>query len=180
MFISPSLSVSTPKSESFAARAESLCNRVLSTMTSGASRHRKKCAPYNHVREWTNKFVLIDWQGENSHQSLPFYDYHKLFDGLIKLLSDMTEFDVRDEIVRLIKLKSIPTHQLSYIMPDGFDFFKKFIIAGSDPWMETFPLMLLHLLISTRMEVYTSGLNDSLCVEGQVCCRYFHLYFLYF
>ena len=36
----------------------------------------------------------------------------------------MTEFDVRDEIVRLIKLKSIPTHRLSYIMPDGFDFVK--------------------------------------------------------
>ena len=180
MFSRPSLSVSTPKSESFAARVESLCNRVLSTMTSGASRRRKKCAPYNRVREWTKKFVLIDWQGENSHQSLPLYDYHKLFDGLIKLLSDMTEFDVRDEIVRLIKLKSIPTHRLSYIMPDSFDFVKVYNrrvqpLDGDVPFDAA---GLAH--IYKNGSIYVRLKNDSLCVEGQVCCRSFHLYFLYF
>ncbi len=34
------------------------------------------------------------------------------FYGLIKLSSNMSELDVRNEVVRLIKLKEIPAHLL--------------------------------------------------------------------
>ena len=124
LFGSPSSSSSTPQNESFATRAEHLCNRVLSTMTSGTSRRYRRSAPYSRVRNWTKNVVLIDWQGDNSDESVPLYDYQKIFDGLIKFGSNMSELDVRNEIVRLIKLKNIPTHQLNCIMPESFDFVK--------------------------------------------------------
>ena len=66
LFGSPSSSSSTPQNESFATRAEHLCNRVLSMMTSGTSRRYRRSAPYSRVRNWTKNVVLIDWQGDNS------------------------------------------------------------------------------------------------------------------
>lgn len=94
-------------------------------MTSSASsRRRRRSVPYSRVREWTKNVVLIDWQGDDCQQPLPLYDYMKLFDGLIKLSSNMTELDVREEIVRLIKLKNIVTHRLDNIKPESFDFVK--------------------------------------------------------
>ena len=122
MFGGPSSSAVSPRggAESFAARAEHLCNRVLSTVTSGASRRRRRNVPYS-PKEVTKSIVLIDWQGDGAEPK-PLYDYQKLFDGIVKLAADMSEIDVRVEILRLIKLKNITTHQLGCIAPDSFEF----------------------------------------------------------
>ena len=53
---------------------------------------------------------------------LPLYDYHKIFDGLISLNSDMSEEEVRQ--VRLVQLKSIPTHHLERLTTESFSFVK--------------------------------------------------------
>lgn len=92
-------------------------------MSSGVQRRRKRTATGNRVKEWTKNVVLVDCQGE-THRPAPLYDYQKLFDGLIRLLSDMSEEDVREEIVRLVKLKNLPTHRLDNIAPDSFEFVK--------------------------------------------------------
>lgn len=58
------------------------------------------------MKEWTTNIVLVDLQGYKKHKPMPPYDYQKLFDGPIRLLSDMSESDVRNEIVRLLRLNS--------------------------------------------------------------------------
>lgn len=113
----------TPKAESFATRAEHLCNRVLSSMSSQTPRRYRRSISHGKVREWKRNVVLIDWQGDEE-ESVPLYDHQKLFDGLMNIVSTMCEIDVRNEIVRLVKLKTIPTHRLDMIMPDLFDFVK--------------------------------------------------------
>lgn len=118
-------SSSNSRNESFAHRAERLCNNVLARVGENSRRrNRKRCTPCNRIKEWTKNVVLIDYQGRKKHLPTPLYDYHKLFDGPIRLLSDMTEDDVRCEIVRLIKLKSIPTHTLEHIKAESFEFVK--------------------------------------------------------
>lgn len=113
--------------ETFASRAEKLCDRVLANV--GSSNRRRKrsthqSTPYSRdrVKEWTKNVVLIDYQGPDENKPLPLYDYHKLFDGLMKLSSDMSESDVRGEIVRLVHLKKIVTHRLDKIQSHGFSF----------------------------------------------------------
>lgn len=94
-------------------------------MSGSSGRHRKRSGVgSSRVKEWTKNVILIDFQGEEYTQPLPLYDYQKLFDGLIRLLSDMSERDVRDEIVRLVRLKQCLTHKLDNISPASFEFVK--------------------------------------------------------
>ncbi len=74
------------QTDSFASRAEHVCNRVLASVSSDTSRRWRTRVPYSRVREWTIFFVLIDYQ-EDICESVPLYDYQKLFYGLTKLSS---------------------------------------------------------------------------------------------
>ena len=116
-------SCSRTSSDSFADRAQKLCSNVLSRV-SREPRRRKRSTPTHRVKEWTKNVVLIDYQSAKKHLPQPLYDYQKLFDGPIRLLSDMIEDDVRDEICRLVRLKNIPTHALGEIVPESFEFVK--------------------------------------------------------
>ena len=51
-------------------------------------------------------------------------DFHKIFDGLMTFTSDVSEKDIREEVVRLVEQKSIPTLHLERLTADGFSFMK--------------------------------------------------------
>ena len=113
-------------SESFAMKAERLCRKLLSgtlTQESSSKRRSKRriSTPIPRVKQWTKNVVLIDYQGQ---EMAVLYDYQKLFDGLIQISSDMSEEDIREEIVRLIQLKKIPTHKFEELTTDSFSFVK--------------------------------------------------------
>ena len=114
--------------ESFSKKAERLCGRFLSgTLTQSSERRRKRrvgTVSSSRVKEWTKNVVLIDYQGQMENELLPLCDFHKIFDGLMTFTSDMSEQDIREEIVRLVQLKSIPTHHLERLTADGFSFVK--------------------------------------------------------
>ena len=95
------------------------------TITQNFKRGRKRHTTVSgcRVKKWTKNIVLIDYQGEKENDVLPLYYYHKIFDGLISLNSGMSE-DVRQEIVRIVQLKSIPTHHLERLITDSFSFVK--------------------------------------------------------
>ena len=65
--------------------------------------------------------VIIDFQGQEAIKECPLYEYHKI---LIRIVSDQSESDIPDEIVRLVKLKELCTHRLELINPDSFSFVK--------------------------------------------------------
>lgn len=110
--------------ESFTKKAERLCDKFISgTITQGSVRRKRRpAASVPRVKEWMKNIVLIDYQGQRENDVLPLYDYNKIFDGLISLNSEMSEEDVRQEIVRLVHLKSLPTHNLERLTTYSFSF----------------------------------------------------------
>ena len=45
-----------------------------------------------------------------------------LYDGLMRFMTDMSEDDIREKIVRLVRQKHIPSHDLQLIESKEFDF----------------------------------------------------------
>ena len=76
------------------------------------------------MKEWTKNLVLIDFQGQEPGMECPLFDYQKIFDGLIQIMSDQSEYDVREEVVRLVQLKDICTDRLELLTPESFSFVK--------------------------------------------------------
>ena len=106
-------------SESLLARAGRLCQQL----RPGKKFHYRKNAykPYKRpLKEVQKGLVLIDYQGKDA-ESVPFREYHKLYDGCIQYHSDMAEDDIRQE-KRLVRMKKSETHTLNCLMPDDFDF----------------------------------------------------------
>lgn len=97
--VNPTYSSQATTRESFATRAERLCERMLSgTLTQeGNGRRRKRTAstPAPRIKEWTKNIIMIDFQGQKGYEALPLYDYQKIFDGLISISSNDSEHDVR-------------------------------------------------------------------------------------
>ena len=99
-------------------RAGQLCSRILGAASqdvSSSRRHRKYPVQRNQpckIKYWMRNLVIIDFQGQEANKECPLYEYHKIFDGLIRIASDQSESDIRDEIVRLVKLKEVCTHWL--------------------------------------------------------------------
>ena len=59
-------------------------------------------------------FVLIDYQGQSEEsECFSLFAYQKIYDGLLKISSAMSESDVRNEVVRLVQLKHLPTHDFN-------------------------------------------------------------------
>ena len=65
--------------------------------------------------------MVIDYQGDTV-SDIALTEKEKLYDGSMRYNSDMSESDIRNEIVRLVKQKNIPTHELQLIDPKDFDF----------------------------------------------------------
>lgn len=76
------------------------------------------------VKDWTKNLVMIDFQGQEANKECPLYEYQKIFDGLIRISSNQSEYEIRAEIVRLVKLKDICTHHLQLLSPSSFSFVK--------------------------------------------------------
>ena len=104
----------------FADRSGQLCSRILGSSSSlhdrmrSVRKRRKLSQPSNphKVKEFTRNLVMIDFQGQ---ESCPLHDYQKIFDGLIRIGSDQSEEEIREEIVRLVKLKNLCTHRLELL-----------------------------------------------------------------
>ena len=122
----PSTKASTTN-ESIVEKAERLCKDLKSgRVTEQHSRSRRKSRQRStslpQTKEWTKNIVLIDYQGKDSSESKPLYDYMRIFDGLIRVCSDMPEDEVRNEIVHLVRKKKIVAHNFHQLSPEGFDF----------------------------------------------------------
>lgn len=55
---------------------------------------------------------------------MPFKEYQKLYDGCMHYHSEMSEDEIRQEIVRLVRKKQSDTHSLDCLMAEDFDFVK--------------------------------------------------------
>lgn len=52
------------------------------------------------------------------------YDFHKIFDGPFTFCSTASEDEIRDEVVRLLLGKKVPTHDSDHVDPDDFCFIR--------------------------------------------------------
>ena len=105
--------------ESLLSRAGRLCQHL----RPGKRVRKSSYKPYNRpVKEVQKGLVLIDYQGGNSGDVVPFREYQKLYDGCIRYRSEMSESEVRQEVVRLVRMKQSDTHSLDCLMPEEFDF----------------------------------------------------------
>ena len=105
------------------ARASRLCKQL----RPGKSIHsrRKGSKPYQRTpvsKEVQKGLILVDFQGEKPSEVLPLREYEKIYDGCIRYRSDMSEDEIRDEIVRLVRQKESDLHDLNCLMPSDFDF----------------------------------------------------------
>ena len=174
--------------ESFATKAERLCGKILSgTLTNNPSTRRRKRRPTTtvpRVKEWTRNVVLIDFQGQKENETLVLYDYQKIFDGLIQLSFDMSEEDVREEIVRLVQLKHVPTHHLACLTTDSFSFVKvnNRKVKSLDGDVPCDGKGLTHVFKSGS--IYVRLIDDSLwskkvlCIYKYICIHVYVLCFL--
>ena len=65
--------------------------------------------------------MVVDYQGDAASNS-SISDKEKLYDGSMRCRSDMTESDIRSEIVRLLRQNNKATHILQLINSKDFDF----------------------------------------------------------
>lgn len=71
---------------------------------------------------------------------MPLREFQKIFDGNIRFQMDMSEDEVRDEIVRLVHRKEgNKTHDFDCLMPNDFDFVRCInrqirVIDGDSPF----------------------------------------------
>lgn len=109
-------------SHSLLSRAERLCKQI----RPGKSIHnrRKSFKPYKRAvgKEVQKNLVVIDFQGDNPSEVVPLREYEKLYDGCMRYRSDMSETEIREEIVRLVRQKESDTHTLDCLMPEDFNF----------------------------------------------------------
>ena len=118
------------------------------------------------VQKW---LVLVDYQGDSPGEVVAFLEYQKLYDGSIRYRMDMSEDEVRQEIVRLLRQKESVTHSLQLVMPNDFHFVrcankKVRAIDGDSPFDG-----------AGISQVYSSGaiyirLNTLLLEKGHVSC----------
>lgn len=73
------------------------------------------------VKEMQKGLVVIDYHGDVT-SSVSLSEDDKLYDGSIRYTSNMSESEMRNEIVRLVKQKKLSTHHLQLIKPEDFDF----------------------------------------------------------
>ena len=87
-------------------------------------KYRNATKPYSRPsKQYQKNLVVIDYQGNNqTEEIMALAEYHKIYDGCIRYNSEMTESEIRDEIVRLLGQKDSMTHDLSNVLPPDFDF----------------------------------------------------------
>lgn len=124
--VEPDLPSGSRGNESIIARADKLCKQLKRPNKRNA-RRRDCYKPYKRVstpsKEVQKGLVVIDFQGSNPTGVLPLREYEKIFDGCIRFDTDMTENDIRDEIVRLVRQKKETiTHDFSCMVQSDFDF----------------------------------------------------------
>ena len=102
--------------ESLLARADSLCKHLRAgKMMNMHANTRQKARkgpkyPYERARKEIHKcLVAISFQGDKPHELLALHEWEKIFDGNIKYYSDQSEDEIRNEIVRLLRLKKSET-----------------------------------------------------------------------
>lgn len=73
-------------------------------------------------KEVQKTLVLIDYQGYQLSEVMPLKEYEKLYDGCIRYQSNMSEFQIRKEIVWLVRQKESTTHDLDRLVEEDFHF----------------------------------------------------------
>lgn len=123
---SPVPSSSQPNScpdDSLLSRAGRLCQQLRPGKKISCRKNVYK--PYHKRpvgKEIQKRLVLIDYQGDSPGEIVAFWEYQKLYDGSIRYRLEMSEDDIRQEIVRLLRQKESITHSLEVITPNDFDF----------------------------------------------------------
>ena len=101
------------RSERMLSNASMLCNKI--RPGKGIQSRRKTYKPYKCPmgKEVQKTLVLIDYQGDQPSEVMPLKEYEKLYDGCIRYQSNMSEFQIRKEIVRLVRQKEVPLMTLT-------------------------------------------------------------------
>lgn len=112
-------------SNSLLARADAFCKHVKKPKKPNKPR-RERYVPYKRttVKEVQKSLIMVEFQGSNISAAVlvSLKEYQKIYDGSIRFLVDMSEDEVRDEIVRLVQKKESETHDFNCLMPNDFDF----------------------------------------------------------
>ena len=98
-----------PARDSLLVRAEDLSKQLRNRKI--FSYRKNKRSSQHGVIEIQKILVVIDYQGDTV-SDLALTEKEKLYDGSMRYNSDMSESDIRIEIVRLVKQNNIPTHEL--------------------------------------------------------------------
>ena len=106
--------------DSLLSRADEMCKNLRKKRSVQQYGRGRKC--FQKVKEYQKGLIVIDFQGTGNE--VPLNDYHKLYDGSMRYTSHIQESDVRKEIVRLVRQKTVATHDLDLIDTKDFDFVK--------------------------------------------------------
>lgn len=105
------------------ARADKLCKQLrLKRSANRRSSIYKSSKRVCAAKEVQKGLVVIDFQGYSPPQVVSLKEYQKIYDGCIRYMSNMSEDEIRNEIVRLVRQKESITHDFSSITPTDFDF----------------------------------------------------------
>ena len=121
----PSGSSTDDTSESLLCRAERICKERLNRPGKQSFKRSKRAVkPYDRPPKQLQKnLVLIDYQSDNQNEEvLSLSDYDKIFNGCIRYNSDMSEIEIREQIVKQLVQKDSLTHDLPSTLPSSFDF----------------------------------------------------------
>ena len=106
---------SATQSGNLIARAGDVCQKLRNRRS--YSKKIKRCSN----KEMQKGSVVINFQNKSVSDGV-LRVKEILYDGLMRYMTDMSEGDIREEIVRLVRQKHIPSHDLQRIESKDFDF----------------------------------------------------------
>ena len=106
---------SATQSGNLIARAGDVCRKLRNRRS--YSKKTKRCSN----KEMQKGLVVINFQDKSVSDGV-LREKEILYDGLMRYMTDMSEGDIREEIVRLVRQKHIPSHDLQLIQSKDFDF----------------------------------------------------------
>ena len=120
-------SSSEATSSSLLAKASRLISQLKSEPCALTERHTKK-RKRGKMMKWSRDFqknlVVIDFQGLHPSQYRTLRDYEKVYEGALTLTAEMSEEEVKREIVRLVKMKKSTFHSFDELVVDDIEFVK--------------------------------------------------------
>ena len=107
--------------QSTIAKASKLIKELSTNPITQTERYKKRKRKRDFSRQFQRNLVCIDYNQQH-HRTLR--DYNKVFEGFIALSSSMSEDDIREAIVSLLKTKDSLFHSFDSLTSNDFEFVK--------------------------------------------------------